>query len=172
MPIETTVDTVHVFAVDLPMAEVAALANDGERLSQLLATPVDIARVEALDTMALADLGLTSYLVDGEGVEPGPARADAGRLNGRKGPVLILRPRAVNAALSPQAPLEHLGSYQVERPAPAITPLRSAAAEGSAAGVPPAAPAPGSDRKASGRVAMAALFVALFIALIVWLVAI
>ena len=173
MTIETSIDTVHVFAVDLPMAEVATLADDAARLSELLGTEVDVTRVEALDPSVLADLGLTSYLIEGEGVQSGPVRADGGRLNGRKGPVLILRPRAATAALSPQPPLEHLGSYRTERAAPPSTTLRSAAAEGTASGVPPAAPTPGtSDRKVSGRVAMMALFVALLIALIVWLVAI
>lgn len=137
MTIETTIDTVHVFAVDLPMAEVAALADDPARLADLLGTEIDATRVEALDTTALGDLGLSAYLVEGEGVEGGPVRGDAGRLNGRKGPVLILRTRAATKALSPKPPLQHLGSYRTERPTPAVTPLRAASAEGSAAGVPP-----------------------------------
>ena len=173
MTIETTIDTVHVFAVDLPMADVAALADDAGRLSDLLGTHVDASRVEALDTTALADLGLVAYLTDGEGIENGPVRADAGRLNARKGPVLILRPRAVSASLTPKPPLEHLGSYRVEAPNRPTDTLRAASAEGSASGVPTEAPRPGqADRRASGRVAMVALLVALLIALIVWLIAI
>ncbi|WP_375260537.1 hypothetical protein [Palleronia sp.] len=169
----TDPETIHVFAVDLSMQETVELAGDGAALSRALGgVSADPERAVALDSRSLGDLGLPNYLVEGEGITKESIEPDAGRLMAVKGPVLILRPRAVGQSFRPQEPLRHLGSYRLERGTPASVPLRAASAEGSASGVPPAAPPPASrDRRASGMVAMAALAVALLVAFVVWWVA-
>lgn len=166
-------ETVHVFAVDLPMPEAERLAGDGQRLSEALGgIEVEPDRAEAVDTRGLAEYGLSGYLTEGEGVSADAILHDEPKLDAVKGPVLILRPRAVTERPRPQAPLSHLGSYPMESARPAGAPIRSASAEGVATGLPPD-PAEGvkSNRRASGIVAMAALAVALLVVVIVWAIA-
>ena len=135
--IRTDAETIHVFAVDLPMPEAAALADDGAALSEALGgIEVEPDKVIALDTRALADLGLSSYLVEGEGAVAADVRADAGKLDAAQGPVLILHPRAVTDPPVPQSPLRHLGSYRRDRPMPEGPPIRAASAEAARMGGP------------------------------------
>jgi hypothetical protein len=171
--IATDAETLHVFAVDLPMAEAERLAADGERLSNALgAIEVEPDRAHAIDPRALADLGLPHYLIEGEGADPEAVRADETTLAAETGPLLILRPRAVRQSPEPRAPLRHVGSYRMARATPEGAPLRAAAAaEGTATGVPTAAPSPGNEKRQSGMVATVALLVALLVAFVMWLVA-
>lgn len=170
--ISTDPETIHVFAVDLPMPEAVELAGDREALSRALGVDAEPGRAAAFDSRALGDLGLSNYLVEGEGVAAESLESDAAMLAKVKGPIIILRPRAIAEPFSPKAPLRHLGSYRLDRGTPPSMPLRAASAEGSASGVPPAAPTPGTrDRRASGTVAMAALAVALVVTFLVWWVA-
>ncbi len=166
-------ETVHVLAVDLPLAEAERLAADPQALSRALGgIEVDPARAEVIDAGALVGYGLSGYLTDGEGVSADAILPDEPRLDAVSGPVLLLRPRAVTAAPRPEAPLSHLGSYPLESARPAGDPIRSAAAE-SAAAEPSPDPAGGggSDRRASGIAATVALAVALLVVVIVWAIA-
>ena len=171
--IATDPETIHVFAADLSMPEAEELAEDGAALTRALGgVDVEADRVMALNSGALGDLGLATYLVEGEGVTKASLQPDADKLAKVKGPVIILRPRAVSQPIRPQEPLQHLGSYRLDLGTPPTLPLRAASAEGSASGVPPAAAPPGSrERRAGGAVAMAILAVALLAALAVWWVA-
>lgn len=171
--IATDPETIHVFAVDLPMREAVEFADDGAALTRALGgVNAEPKRVVALDSRTLGDLGLPNYLVEGEGVTEAAIEQDAATLASVNGPIIILRPRAVGEAFRPQEPLRHLGSYRLDRGTPPGMPLRAASAESAAAGVPPAAPSPATrDRRASGAVAMAALAVALVVAFVVWWVA-
>lgn len=171
--IPTDPETIHVFAVDLSMPETVQLADDGSALSRALGgVNAEPKRVIALDSRALGDLGLPNYLVEGEGVTKESLEGDAVKLASVKEPVIILRPRAVGQSFRPQEPLRHLGSYRLDRGTPPGLPLRAASAEGSASGVPPAAPPHGTkSRRASGVVAMAAIAVALVVTFVVWWVA-
>ena len=171
--IPTDPETIHVFAGDLTMPEATALVEDGAALSRALGdVDVEPGRAAALDTRALGDLGLANYLNEGEGVGSESLQPDATKLSAVKGPIIILRPRAVAKPLRPQEPLRHLGSYRLDRGTPAGMPLRAASAEGSASGVPPTAPSRETrDRRASGTVAIAAIVVALLVAFLVWWVA-
>ncbi len=167
------VETIQVFAVDLPMPEAARFAEDGARLSEALGgVAVEPGRVEALDTRALGDYGLAGYLTDGEGASADAILPEEGRLDAVRGPVLVLRPRAVSEAVSARPPLSALGAYPLERGRPAGAPIRSASAEGLATGMPPEpVEGGGSSRRASGIAALVALAVALLIALLVWAIA-
>lgn len=169
----THTETIHVFAFDGTLQVAQALARDaaelGRRLGGVVITP---GRAEAVDPVALAELGLSTYLVEGLGAAAGPVRADLRHLDAERRPVVILLPRAVRASLRPEPPLTHLGSYVMERPTPAEGPLSSASAEPQ----PAASPTPPrdpklADRRASGVVAMAALGVALLVVVLVYLVA-
>lgn len=170
----THTETINVFAFDGTLDEAQALARDaaelGRRLGGVVVTP---GRAEAVDPGVLADLGLSTYLVEGLGAAAGPVRADIRHLDGERRPVVILLPRAVQASLRPEPPLSHLGSYTMERAAPAEGPLSSAAAGRQAAAAVPREPgdAARADRRASGMVAMAALGVALLVVVVVVLVA-
>ena len=172
--IENPPDTLHVFAIDAPMADAQGMALDGAALSAAFGgIEIEPDRADVIDTTQLGELGLSSYLVEGEGADPDTVRQSAGRLDAHRGPTLILRPGAANAPLDPQAPLTHLGSFQLARAAPPGPAIRTASAEGDATGVPTSAPEPGrNDRRTSGAVATAALVAALLIVVIVWLVAI
>ncbi len=131
-------EIVHVFAVDLPMPEAARLAGDGARLSEALGgIEVEPDRAEALDTSVLGDFGLSGYLVEGEGVSADAILADESRLDAVRGPVVVLRPRAVTAEPAARAPLSHLGSWPLERARPIGEPIRAASAEGLQTGLPP-----------------------------------
>ncbi len=166
-------ETVHVFAVDLPLDEARALAGDGARLSEALGgIEVEPDRAEAVDPRALGDFGLSGYLVEGEGVSADAILSDEPMLDAVRGPVLVLRPRAVSQTPSARPPLTHLGAYPLERARPAGEPLRAASAEGSAAGLPPEPEERArTNRRASGLVAMAALAVALLVAFVMWAIA-
>lgn len=170
----THTETIHVFAFDGTLQEAKALARDaaelGRRLGGVVITP---GRAEAVDPVALAELGLSTYLVEGLGAAAGPVRADLRHLDRERRPAVILLPRAVRGSLRPEPPLEHLGSYVMERPTPAEDPLSSASAEPQPAAASPAPPRDPklADRRASGVVAMAALGVALLVVVLVYLVA-
>ena len=67
--IATDPETIHVFAADLSMPEAEELAEDGAALTRALGgVDVEADRVMALNSGALGDLGLATYLVEGEGV--------------------------------------------------------------------------------------------------------
>ncbi len=167
-------EIVHVFSVELPMPEAARLADDGARLSQALGgVEVEPDRAEAIDTRALGDIGLSGYLVDGEGVSADAILKDEPKLDAVQGPALVLRPRAIAAGeVAAQPPLVHLGSYPLERARPAGEPIRAASAEGLATGMPPD-PVEGDRgrRRASGIAALVALAVALLVAFVMWAIA-
>ncbi|TRD22435.1 hypothetical protein [Palleronia caenipelagi] len=164
-------EMLHVIAVDLPMAEATGLAADAGRLAAALSVAqVDPSRVDVIEAKSMGDLGLVTYVTEGEGAVRDAVRGDAERLNAERGAVMILRPRAVQAAVAPQPPLRLLGSYPVVTGKPAGEPVSAASAHGSAAASAAVDPKK-RDKRASGIVAMAALAVALFVAFVMWLVA-
>ncbi|CAM4415175.1 hypothetical protein [Palleronia rufa] len=172
--IDSRPDTLHVFAVDATMERAEALAADGAALSAALGgIEVEPDRAHVIDTRPLGDLGLSTFLVEGEAADADAVRPDAARLDARRGPVLILRTGAVRQAITASAPLSHLGSYPMAGTTPVGPPIRTGSAEGTASGTPAGTADPAAARRrSSGLVAMLALVAALLVVVIVFLVAI
>lgn len=163
----------RVFRVEGTADDAAALVRDTAALQRAFGADIATDRVQIVEPTALAGIGLSAYLVEGEGVDAAAISPDAARLDAVKGPILLLLPRAVppGTTLSPQAPLVHLGDYPLASARPGDGPIRTSSAEGLISGAPPQTTDPGTQRRTSGMVALAALAVALLVAFVVWFVA-
>ena len=134
---------------------------------------VDTTRAEVFAAEALVGIGVSGYLSEGQGASADALLPDEPMLDALTGPVLLLMPGALRAdvrALDVAAPLRHVGSYPLERAAPARAALRTPSAEGLVTGAPPPLDRKKADRKASGYVALAALvFLFVVVAMMVWI---
>lgn len=161
-------DKIRVFAMDPPdpgtpamtLAEAAALLNCPD---------LDTERLDWIALSDLAPLGLALYLVEGQGAEAAQVEPETARLDGLKGHVLVVPSAAVRgdpALLRPDARLTLVGTFDVDRPAVRFEALPA----GGAKGVIGSTAKGGSDRRAMGIVAMAALAAMLgFMAVMVWI---
>ena len=144
----------RLFAVDLP-SDQAELLTAGQ-ISELLGVEsLPEGGYEYFPVSDLDDLGVAGYLTQGMGMDPGPVRADASRLDALRGHLLVLPSAAVRGkTLNPRAPLRWIGTYsEAFEPAP-MERLQSDAAEGTLSGPP--GPSQGA---VLGRVATVALLV-------------
>jgi hypothetical protein len=175
--------TLRVFALDMTLAEVAALRdmdavlNPGQVVpplradaaQRLLGVPVDVAQVDVFHTDDIEAIGLAAYLIEGNAVAEAQITADADMLDAYRGYVMALRAQAFGgqaATLTPAAQLRLMGTYTEEAPPVRFEPLPSAAATGALTG----GRAPMSDARIG---AMVATFVLLFLAalttLMIWI---
>ena len=140
-------------------------------LTSLLGDPdLDPAHVELFDTTDLAGVGLAGYLTEGLGVPEAALAPDHDRLEAVKGPVLILRSRALHGravTLTPDPRLTLIATYAEDRPPVHFEPLPSSAAQGRLNPTGPATPPPRLPRVALvlGALLVLAGLVALILAL-------
>lgn len=129
--------------------------------------PLDPKGVELVELRLLEDYGFARYLAEANGMDPARVADDAAVLDGLKGFAVLVFSTAFDgqaAALAPQPPLRHVGTYAERDPAPDMTPLPARSATGTAAKAPP------SDAAISGRFAMLALLVLFGLtALMIWI---
>ncbi len=127
----------------------------------LLGDPdIDPAYVELFDVADLSDIGLAGFLSEGLGVPDAALDADRARLQGLKGPVLVLLSKALHGravTLTPDPRLTMIGTYTEDRPPVHFTPLPTAAAEGVLS--PPPLPGPPPQRPTLAFVLLAAALV-------------
>ncbi|MCU0903423.1 MAG: hypothetical protein MUE83_06060 [Tabrizicola sp.] len=125
-------NTVRVFSAALPPEEMQR--GKASLAPELLGDPdLDPAYVELFDVKELSDIGLAGYLTEGLGVPEAALTGDLDRLDGLKGPVLILLSKAlhgreVTLTLDPRMTL--IGTYLEDRTPVHFEPLPTAAAQG------------------------------------------
>ncbi|WP_422071821.1 aspartate carbamoyltransferase catalytic subunit [Tranquillimonas rosea] len=132
---------VHVFTLDLRADEVPAFTtpdDSGWPLKRALgATHLDPERVEVLATRELTGMGLSGYLVEGQGVQEAQVVPDRARLDALTGHVVVLPSVALGTGaqtLRPTAPLAHFATYSETPARPANERLESESARGTLTG--------------------------------------
>lgn len=132
---------------------------------------IDTDYVEIFDVRDLADIGLSAYLIEGNGVAATQIAADRARLDGLRGFVVIVYSAAFGgkpATLRPMAALSLIGVYTEEVPSLHFEELPSASARGILE--PGLGKPPPSDARIGGMVALVALLFAFALtAFVVWL---
>ena len=175
--------TLRVFALDMTLAEVAALRDTDAILTpgqvvpplrfdaaqRLLGVPVDVAQVDVFHSDDVEAIGLAAYLTQGNAVAETQIAADAAILDAYQGYVMTVRSAAFGgqaATLTPAPQLRLMGTYTEQTPAVKFEPLPTAAATGTLTG----GRAPKSDARIGGMVAtFVLLFLALFTTLMIWI---
>jgi hypothetical protein len=175
--------TLRVFALDMTLAEVAALRDmdavltpghvvpplRADAAERLLGVQVDVAQVDVFHSDDVEAIGLAAYLIEGNAVAEAQIAADADMLDAYRGYVMALRAQAFGgqaATLTPAPQLRLLGTYTEETPPIHFEPLPAQAAKGVLAG----GRAPMSDARIGGMVAtFVLLFLALFTVLLIWI---
>lgn len=170
---------VRVFAVSLSRDEAArfvagpeAEGGDWPLRDALGAEALDPAWVDLVHPETLDEVGLAGYLTQGLGVAEAELEGARERLAAITEPVVVLPSQAFAGTaqtLAPAAPLRWIGTFREEGAPPVTERLRSASAEGPAAGATAAPEAPGSGGRpawvAAGLVALGVL-VALVLVLV------
>jgi len=172
-------NTCRVFALRLTPPEVRRLRTgdaddaliDPVAIAALLGSSIiDAAHVEIFDVAVLADVGLTTFLTQGNGIAEVAIEADRGQLDAVEGYVLILYSKAFAgeaATLHLDPALTLIGTYAEDLPPVRFEPLPSAAATGV---LPGSVKPPMSDARIGGMVATVALLVMFALAaLMVWI---
>ncbi|MFM2390869.1 MAG: hypothetical protein RLZZ437_2424 [Pseudomonadota bacterium] len=175
--------TLRVFALDLTLAEVAALRDmdavlhpgqvvpplRADAAQRLLGVPVDVAQVDVFHSDDVEAIGLAAYLIEGNAVTEAQIAADADLLDAYRGYVMAVRSQAFGgqaATLTPDPKLRLMGTYTEETPAIRFETLPAQAAKGVLAG----GRAPKSDARIGGMVAtFVLLFLAIFTVLMIWI---
>ena len=175
--------TLRVFALDMTLAEVAALRDTDAVLTpgqvvlplrpdaaeHLLGVQVDVAQVDVFHSDDVEAIGLAAYLIEGNAVAETQIAADADMLDAYRGYVLAVRAQAFGgqaATLTPDPKLRLMGTYTEEAPPIRFEPLPTAAAKGVLAG----GRSPKSDARIGGMVAtFVLLFLAALTTLMIWI---
>ncbi|MBV0910840.1 hypothetical protein [Anianabacter salinae] len=160
---------VRVFALDIDTADLATWqppedGRDWPLKDALGAAHLDPAKVEVFPASTLDGLGLSRYLIDGAGVAPSEIGADAARLDGITGVIVVIPSSALGSGdqtLTIIAPLRHVGTYREEDSPVAFAPLPAGSSEGLITGAPKSVPAPGRAPRGSLIVVAAIALVAL-----------
>lgn len=129
----------------------------------------DAQQIEVFGADTIAAMGLSTYLVEGYGVDPDDLTHDTARLDGLAGTVVVVSARAFegNAVLTPDTGLMLIGRFkEAGAPLTAPKPIETESAMGTLAAP---AKAPKSDARIGGMVALAVLlFLAVFVFVFVW----
>ncbi|WP_198571743.1 hypothetical protein [Pelagovum pacificum] len=156
----------RVFAVDLDPERAEALTPD-DLAAALGIETLDMEQVELFPIGNLAGLGLSSYLVEGMGMDVDQVRPDASRLDGLRGHVLILLSNAVKGrTLEVGPPLRWIGTYSEPTVIAPMEKLRADAAEGTL----DETRKPPSDAAIGGRIAVLVLLVLFALVLVMILI--
>lgn len=112
---------IHVFSVSdgaLTLAHQTYLTRlaevvEGTALPDALGAKIDETYAEVFAVADVAPMGLRAYLAEAHDIPADTLAADAARLDGLSGDVVVLAPRAVEgvADLNPRPELTHIGSY-------------------------------------------------------------
>lgn len=134
---------VRLFALDLPDDDAQNFANHAlTRLPEALDTaPLDMTHAQVFDAGDLAGIGLTDYLIDGQGVDPDTLSTDRRWLDAQTGGLVVVtspafKGKARNITVHP--PLRWLGTWSEARSAPSLDRLTAESAMGSMTGAAPA----------------------------------
>jgi hypothetical protein len=175
--------TLRVFALDMTLAEVAALRdmnavlNPGQVIpplradaaQRLLGVAVDVTQVDLFHSDDVEAIGLAAYLIEGNAVAEAQIAADTDMLDAYKGYVMAVRAQAFGgqaATLTTAAQLRLMGTYTEETPSVRFEPLPEQAAKGVLA----QGRAPMSDARIGGMVAtFVLLFLAALTTLMIWI---
>lgn len=149
MPVAMTIPQnefgqVRLFAIDLGPDDARAFADGAMiRLPEALDTaPLDMTHAQVFDADDLAGVGLTDYLIEGQGVDPDTIKADRARLDVLTGPLVVVTSSAFKGKardLRVHAPLRWIGTWPEAQAAPAIDRLTAEAAMGGLTGAAPGA---------------------------------
>lgn len=134
---------VRLFALDLDPADARAFAEGALiRLPEALETgPLDMTYAQVFDADDLAGLGLTDYLIEGQGVAADDIAVDRARLDGLTGGLVIVTSRAFKGEarqLRVHPPLRWIGTWSEARSAPSMDRLTAESAMGGLTGAAPA----------------------------------
>lgn len=166
---------VRIYAIDLAPADTLAFCEpkpdqngdaDWPLKAALGVTHLDEDFVEVFDVATLEQIGLSGYLVMGNGIaeaDVAPYKDMLDRLQGHVAIVFSAAFGGVEAQLTPQSPLRYIAAFREENAPVTFKPLPDESAKRTDA--PPAKKKP-SDAAMSGRVATIALLVMAFL---VWL---
>ncbi|SDZ18506.1 hypothetical protein SAMN05444004_10776 [Jannaschia faecimaris] len=112
---------IHVFSVSdgpVKLAHQTYLSRlssetEGTPLAEALGADIDATYAEVFAVRDVEPMGLRAYLAQAHDIPEDALAADATRLDGLSGDVLVLAPRALDGveALSPRPELTHIGSY-------------------------------------------------------------
>lgn len=105
---------VRLFTLDLPREQIRFVRDEDGALADLLGVPdLDRSQADIIRIADLGDLGLTGYLTEGMGIEPGELDRDRSMLDGLNGHILALRSRAFRDAvrIAPAAGVRLLRVY-------------------------------------------------------------
>ncbi len=135
---------VRLFALDLSPEDARSFADGAViRLPEALETaPLDMTYAQVFDAADLAGVGLTDYLIEGQGVDPDAIGADRPRLDGLTGGLVIVTSRAFKGAarqLRVHPPLRWIGTWPEAHTAPSLERLTAESAMGALTGAAPAA---------------------------------
>ncbi|MHC9236669.1 hypothetical protein ACX9MO_13635 [Pseudooceanicola sp. 502str34] len=139
-------DTVHVFAADLDdgafwdFLQPEPETGRWELPAALGAPALEASHVDGTDVADLDGIGLSAFLIEGQGVDPAALAPDRARVDALTGHVIILRPGALpegTETLDPRPPLRHVGSYALPEAPVTIEPLTAVMAEGDMGPPPP-----------------------------------
>ncbi len=167
-------DIVRLFAIDLTKAEAEAMATqeaDWSLHMALGAPDLDYGYVDLVDPDDLDGIGLSGFLIEGIGLDPGLIAGDRAMLDGLKGPHAVISSPAFKGealVLTPTNPVRWIATYAPEPEVKSMEPLQSDAAEGEATLSPPKRP---SDAAMSGRIALLAILVLIVLTILVVVIA-
>ncbi len=155
---------IHVYSVsDGPVklahqTYLSRLSEEAETLplAEAFGADIDATYAEVFAVRDVEPMGLRAYLAQAHDIPREALEADAARLDGLSGDVVVLAPRALDGvggagALSPRPELTHIGSYAPTEADNAPRDLPRAVREPS--DVPPAAPARRSPALSGGTIA-------------------
>lgn len=164
-----SLNSLHVFAVSRSAEDMlAALAEKplAQIAGDLLGHEAPADKVELFAVSDLAGVGLSGYLIEGQGIPETQIAPDRPKLEALDGFVMLLLPRAfASEVILPGSPdLALIGAYQEPRPEMNVEPIETASAE-PYSGTPRLTPAqPPQGRAGSAMVALAVI-IAVFLAL-------
>ena len=159
---------IRIFATDQPLP-MEVLEKDADALAVLLGAEVDPDYVDVVRVADLNGMALTHYIAEGYDLPADPFGKDAiDRITGSAILVMSRAHEGREVTLTPAQGLHHVATLSREMEAVRHEPLPSEGARGVTGETP--APAPKSDARMGGMVAMAALAVLfLLVVIMIWI---
>ncbi len=167
----TETGVLRVFAVSRPIPDMARASESRSKAdlaSELLGQDVPDSAIELFALSDLTGVGLSRYLIDGQGAAEAEVAPDRTRLDALDGYVLLLRPGAFagrDVTLRATPDLTLIGTYREEAAQTSAPPIDSEAAQ-PYSGVAPLTPA----KPPKGRPGNALVIVAIAVLLVIGLI--
>jgi hypothetical protein len=139
---------------------------DATPLGEAFGAEIDETHAEVFAVDDIAPMSLRDYLAQSQDVPAATLAADAGRLDGLSGDVVVLAPRAVEGvrALHPRPELTHIGSYLPAGADDAPRPLDAPVEDGPHIATPGVATGTPLQRKTIAWIVLGALALVLIVA--------